>query len=257
MIVADVPSVPVRDALVLAAGNGDRFHNGTRQSKLLQPILGRPLIVRTLESAHAAGITRAVVVLGYQAERLRPVIDAAAPRGMAIEFAYNPEWHLENGVSVLAARERLADRRFALLMGDHLFESDVLARLLRWPAAFDDSLLAVDSRPTPPDVAAEATKVRLDGTRIVAIGKELPEYDALDTGMFVCAPAVFAAIETSRGGGDTTLSGGIRELARLGRMGAVDIGDASWYDIDTMADLEHAESVLIESEEAAAQAEPV
>ena len=30
-----VSFVPVRDALVLAAGNGDSFHDGSRQSKLL------------------------------------------------------------------------------------------------------------------------------------------------------------------------------------------------------------------------------
>src|SRR4030095_11514284 len=65
MIVTGVPSVPVRDALVLAAGNGDRFHNGSRQSKLLQPILGEPIILRTLRSARAAGITHVDVVLGY------------------------------------------------------------------------------------------------------------------------------------------------------------------------------------------------
>ena len=250
MIVAVAPSVPVRDALVLAAGNGDRFHNGTRQSKLLQPILGSPLIIRTLESATTAGITAAEVVLGYQADSLRSTIEAATPRGLHVHFSYNPDWHLENGVSVLAARERFA-RRFALLMGDHLFESDVLARLLRTGAGPGESLLAVDSRPAPADVAAEATKVRMDGAQIVAIGKDLDDYDALDTGMFVCSPVVFAAIDTSRRTGDTTLSGGIRELARRGLMRGVDIGNAAWYDIDTMADLEHAESLLIEQAERA------
>ena len=243
-------SIPVRDALVLAAGNGDRFHNGTSQSKLLQPILGSPLILRTLQGAHAAGISAVEVVLGYQADSLRAVIEAGTPRGLQVYFSYNPEWHLENGVSVLAARPRL-DGRFALLMGDHLFESDVLARLLRTPAEGDESLLAVDSRPAPPDVAMEATKVRMDGGQIVEIGKDLADYDALDTGMFVCSPVLFQAIDSSRRRGDTTLSGGIRELARLGLMRGIDIGNAAWYDIDTMADLEHAESVLIEQAERA------
>jgi choline kinase len=236
----------VRDALVLAAGNGDRFHNGTRQSKLLQPILGRPLIVRTLDTARAAGITAVEVVLGYQSDSLRDAIAAHARPGLHVHFSYNPAWHLENGVSVLAARTRLSDRRFALLMGDHLFEPGVLARLLNATAAGQESLLAVDSRPTPEAIAAEATKVRRSGDRIVAIGKDLVEYDALDTGMFVCAPALFDAIETSRATGDTTLSGGIRQLARRGLMRAIDIGNADWYDIDTVADLEHAETLLSE-----------
>ena len=248
-------SVPVRDALVLAAGNGDRFHNGSRRSKLLQPFQGRPLILRTLEHARDAGITAAEVVVGYQAESLRAAIRQATPRGLSVHFSYNADWHLENGVSVLAARDRLAGRRIALLMGDHLFESRVLERLLRVPAAADESLLAVDTRPAEPDIVAEATKVRLDGMRITAIGKDLIEYDALDTGMFVCAPPLFDALVESRASGDTTLSGGVRRLAGRGLMRGVDIGDADWYDIDTMMDLEHARRALVESLEPEPQAE--
>jgi 1L-myo-inositol 1-phosphate cytidylyltransferase len=251
--VTAVASVPVRDALVLAAGNGDRFRNTSHQSKLLQPILGRPLIIRTLESAHTAGIAAVEVVLGYQADRLRSLIEWHVPPGMQVHFSYNPEWHLENGVSLLAARERLDDRRFALLMGDHLFEPDVLAMLLRLELDDRESALAVDSRPTAKAIADEATKVRLQGTKIVAIGKDLIDYDALDTGMFVCSPAVFDAIDASRARGDTTLSGGIRQLAARGLMRGVDIGNAAWYDIDTMADLEHVETLLIDS---AAEVEP-
>jgi choline kinase len=241
---------PIKDALILAAGNGDRFHDGLRQAKLLQPILGDPIIIRTLTTARDAGIRRAEIVLGYQADSLRAVIEAAAPPDLAVHFCFNPEWHLENGVSVLAARDRFTDR-FALLMGDHLFEAPVLARLLAHPARHGECLLAVDSRPAAPEVAAEATKVRIDADRIIAIGKDLAAYDALDTGMFVCAPSLFAAIDASRAAGDTTLSGGIRRLAARRLMRAVDIGDADWYDIDTMDDLHHAESLLAERAETA------
>ena len=239
-------SVPVRDALVLAAGNGDRFHNGTRQSKLLQPLLGQPLILRTLETAREAGISAIEVVLGYQADAVRAVIERSVLPGVSIHFSLNPEWRLENGVSVLAARKRLQDRRFALLMGDHLFEAPVLARLLGMTVASGESLLAVDTRPADAAIAAEATKVRMTGTRITAIGKDLTTYDALDTGLFVCAPSLFGALDASRAAGDTTLSGGIRQLAARGLMRGVDIGDASWYDIDTMADLETVEHLLAE-----------
>ena len=238
--------VPVRDALVLAAGNGDRFHNGTRQSKLLQPLLGRPLILRTLDTARDAGIARFEVVLGYQADAVRAAIEQGAPAGVSIHFSINPDWHLENGVSVLSARARLQDRRFALLMGDHVFDPDVLTRLLALPTASGESLLAVDARPSTPEITEEATKVQMTAGRITAIGKTLSRFDALDTGLFVCTPLLFDALETSRATGDTTLSGGIRQLAAQGLMRGVDIGDSAWHDIDTMADLESAESLLAE-----------
>jgi choline kinase len=233
----------IDQALVLAAGNGDRFRNAGRESKLLQRVLGRPLIIRTIETARAAGIKRFEIVLGYQADRVRAAIEQQAPADVVLHFTHNPDWEQENGVSVLAARHRLRSR-FALLMGDHLFEARALRQLALAPVSPGESVLAVDSRPTSPEIAAEATKVRLRGTHITAIGKALTTYDALDTGLFVCAPSLFAALEVSCADGDTTLSGGIRMLAARGLMRAFDIGDANWYDIDTVEDLHSAESVL-------------
>ena len=234
----------VSRAVILAAGNGDRFHNPTHESKLLQPLLGQPILLRTLDAAYDAGIRQATVVLGYQADRVRALAEAGAPRGLEITFALNPEWRLENGVSALAARAAIDGDRFALLMGDHMFEPPVLQRMLRLDVDADESLLAIDARPVAPDVADEATKVRREGSRIVAIGKELTDYDALDTGVFVFSPLLFDALERARALGDTTLSGGVRELAARGLMRGVEIGEATWCDIDTLSDLAAAESAL-------------
>ena len=235
---------PVRRAIILAAGNGDRFRTATPDSKLLQPLLGRPILLRTLEAASEAGVQAVTIVLGYQAERIRARVERGAPEGLTVDFAFNPEWQLENGISAMAARPLVGDERFAVLMGDHVFEPEVLRRMLRLRVGKNDSLLAIDARPATPEQAAEATKVRRHGSRIVAIGKDLADYDALDTGVFVCAPVLFEALAVARAGGDTTLSGGIRHLAGRGLMHGVDIGDAAWCDIDTVSDLAAAELAL-------------
>ena len=237
-------SGPVRRAVILAAGNGDRFRTQGGESKLLQPLLGRPLLLRTIEAAREAGVRAVTVVLGYQADRVRALVEGGAPRDVSLSFAVNPDWHLENGVSALAARSIAGSERFALLMGDHVFEPPVLQRMLRLDAGEHDGLLAVDARPATPEQAAEATKVRRNGSRIVAIGKDLTEYDALDTGVFVFSPRLFGALEQARAHGDTTLSGGVRILASRGLMRAMEIGDAAWCDIDTQSDLSAAEAVL-------------
>jgi len=234
----------VRKAVILAAGNGDRFHTPTHDSKLLQPLLGQPILLRTLNAAAEAGITDVTVVVGYQADRVRALAERGAPSPLTLSFAYNAEWRLENGVSALAARPHTGAGRFALLMGDHVFEPPVLERMLRLPVGDDRSLLAVDAGEVAPELAAEATKVRRDGSRIVAIGKDLDDYDALDTGLFVFSPHLYAALEDARAQGDTTLSGGVRQLAARGVMHAVEIGGATWCDIDTLSDLAAAESVL-------------
>jgi choline kinase len=237
-------SRPIRRAVILAAGNGDRFHTAAHDSKLLQPLLGQPILLRTITAAHEAGVQHITVVLGYQAERVRALAERAATPRLSLSFAVNPQWRLENGVSALAAWPLVGDDPFALLMGDHVFDPEVLARMLRHPLGARESLLAVDTSHVPRAVADEATKVRRDGSRIVAIGKDLVEYDALDTGVFVCAPALFDALGAAQAGGDTTLSGGIRQLARQGLMRAFEIGDARWCDIDTISDLAAAESAL-------------
>lgn len=241
---SDTPPGPTH-AVVLAAGDGDRFrstHPGSH--KLLHAFRGRPLLRRTLEAARDGGIEHVTIVIGYQADRVRAAVDTWAPGGLTISYAINADWHLENGVSVLAARGLAGRGHVALLMGDHVFDPAVLRRLRAVPLAPDESVLAVDAGLVDAAVADEATKVRLDGSRIAAIGKDLAVYDALDTGMFVCAPNLFDALDAARAAGDTTLSGGIRELAARGLMQAFDIGSADWRDIDTAGDLEEAEHAL-------------
>lgn len=241
---SSVTSVTVRDAVILAAGNGDRFKNPQRESKLLHPFNGQPLIIRTLETAAAAGLTHLNVVLGYQADRVRAIIERHAMPGITIQFAVNPDWDLENGVSALTARDICRANRFVLLMGDHLFEPDVLKRLVGLPSDPRDSLLGIDSTTTDPEIVTEATKVRLAGDRIVAIGKHLTAWDAIDTGLFVFTPLIFEALEEAIDSGETTLSAGVQRLAASGQMRGADLGPASWCDIDTVGDLQLAESLF-------------
>jgi 1L-myo-inositol 1-phosphate cytidylyltransferase len=241
-------SVPVRDAVVLAAGNGDRFKNPHYPSKLLHPVLGTPLILRTLDTAAEAGILRFVVVLGYEASRVRTAIERHAMPGTSIRFTYNPDWQLENGISALRAQKLCNGGRFALLMGDHLFDPSVLQRLATENAAAGDCLLAIDDTSKEAAATEEATKVRLEGDRIVQIGKSLVQWDALDTGLFVFNASVFEALEEARQHGETTLSAGVQRLASKGLMRGVPVGGAAWCDVDTLDDLHAAESLVAAAE---------
>jgi choline kinase len=240
-------SSAVSDAVILAAGNGDRFRHESPRSKLLTPIAGAPLLGRTLDAAHRAGIATVHLVVGYDADRVVEVASSVAPAGLRVHPHLNPEWRLENGISVLAARSCLQDRPFALLMGDHLFDAPALQRLRSARRRAGETLLCVDRRPVPSEVAEEATRVRLTAGRVTAIGKGLEPYDALDTGLFICDPAVFAALDESCGTGDTTLSGGIRRLTEAGMVRGVDIGDARWCDVDTLDDVQQAERVAADA----------
>src|SRR4030095_5395423 len=179
-------SEPVRRAVILAAGNGDRFHSNTSTSKLLAPVAGMPLISRTIFTAAQAGVRLIDVVVGYEAGAVERTAAAATPPGVTLRFHRNDRWHEENGTSALVVRPHVGNERFALLMGDHVFHWRVLQYLVRQTVRGNDSLLAIDkSSITAAAQVAEATKVRMHGDRITAIGKQLDPFDAIDTGVFV------------------------------------------------------------------------
>src|SRR5690606_1224821 len=94
-------------------------------------------------------------------------------------------------------------------------------------------LLAVDDDVGRMDIDMEdVTRVLHDDGRILAIGKEMPRFNAFDTGVFLCTPAVLQALERAFAAGDSSLSGAVRELSSRDRARAVAIAGAYWADVD-------------------------
>ena len=203
-----------------------------------------PLISRTLVTAARAGADVIDMIVGYEADAVCATAAQTPLSGVTLRFHHNERWHEENGVSALVARPHVGDDRFALLMGDHVFDWRVLELMLGQQVADGESLLAIDCHEASPARVAEATKVRLDGDRIIAIGKQVSPFDALDTGVFVFSSSIFAALEESAAAGDTSLSGGVRRLAARGLMRGVDSCGSAWWDLDTVEDLDQLQSSI-------------
>jgi choline kinase len=220
-------------ALILAAGNGSRLRNvsGTLPKPLV-PFNGRPLLEHILLGARDAGIERFVIVVGYRGDAIRSWVASRHFRAMRIDFVENSEYNKSNGISVLRGGEAIY-QNFLLLMSDHIFESETAAALLRQRIEDDGTILAVDRKLETIFDMDDATKVRCIGDYIVDIGKEITCYDAVDTGMFLCTPAIFAALERATVNGNCSLSDGMRVLAAKRKLRAFDIGNALWQDVDT------------------------
>ena len=92
----------------------------------------------------------------------------------------------------------------------------------------------------------DAMKVQTRGNNIVAIGKDLRNYDAIDTGLFVCPMEIFAYFDKAKKNDDCSLADGMRLMAIDNKVRAVDIGDAWWQDVDTPQMLEHAAEMIAE-----------
>jgi len=232
--------------LILAAGNGSRLIKASGGSpKPLVKLHGKSLLEHVILGAREAGIDRFVIVVGFGADAMRQWFAGRRLDGVSVSVVENVEYHKDNGVSVLKARDQIREP-FLLLMADHIFEPRTANALLAEPLMTDEVILAVDPKLDTIFDLDDATKVRRDGDHIVDIGKEIAEYDAFDTGMFLCSPALFDVLESVIKEGNCSLSDGMRVLGREGRFRAFDIEDAAWQDVDTPEALAYAESIFVQ-----------
>ena len=234
--------------LILAAGRGSRLRQRA-DSKPLLPLLGVPLIERSIRAAQAAGADRFVVVTGHAAPAVEAFLATLARRlGVTIDTVRNPHWATtENGRSVLAARRLMGDEPFLLTMADHLVSVELIRRLLDQAPPDAELTLAVDQDKDNPLVDLDdVTRVRWQAGRIQAIGKGLEPYDGFDTGVFLATPALFDALERAEARGEgTTLSAAVAELARRGSARVVPVTGAFWCDVDDDQALARAERALL------------
>ena len=227
----------VESAVILMAGVGSRL--GAAIAKPLVEIGGRPLICYTLEALQSAGVRTLHAVMGGNSESLSRELAPLIPPGMTLNIIVNAEWQKQNGVSVLAAAPHVRSS-FVLTMGDHLFELGVLQALLEGSDPQQVNL-AIDRKIDSIFDLDDATKVQTEGDQVVGIGKQLTQYDAIDTGVFLCSEELFDYLKAAQRDGDCSLSDGVRAMAADGKVRAVDIGDAWWQDVDTPEMLARAE----------------
>ena len=232
--------------LIIAAGKGSRLRQ-SGDSKPLIPILGVPLIERVIRSAQMAGADEFIVVIGYQGDRVGDFLKRLAERlAIRITPLVNDEWEKENGLSVLKARGILHEP-FLLLMADHLFEPRRASALTTLKLANGEIALGVDRDTGNTLVDMEdVTRVKVEDGKIRDIGKGLADFNGFDTGIFLCSPAIFGALEQSREvNDDTTLSGAVRVLAAEGLAQAISTS-GFWIDVDDSAALKKAEKALLD-----------
>ncbi len=243
-IFGDVGKGPITKAVIIAAGNGSRLQG--YQDGCPKPLLtvgGVHLLQRVILSAKKIGITEFVIVIGYQAARIRRTINRKK-LGVKITWVRNLDWRQPNGVSVLKARRHVYGK-FLLFMSDHIFDYKILNKIKNVDLGNDGGLLCIDHNLTRIPNLDDATKVRTENSRLINLDKSLADFNAIDTGIFVCTPDLFDALGQSQDTGDFSLSGGIRVLAQDGRMRTFDIGDSFWQDVDTIPDAKYAERLLL------------
>ncbi len=217
-------------AVIVAAGRGSRLMN--ERPKTLLPISGSTILEHIIRNLHKAGIDEFIIVLGYRGEMIETYLRQKENFGFKIKTVFNEHWKGGNGLSVYAARQAVQNDPFILSMSDHIVSPNALKRVIE--STQKTNLLLVDPNVERIFDIDDATKVVLEGARIVRIGKELADYNGIDCGIFRLKPDFFAGIEAELEKGEESISGAVRELIRKGDMEAVFMRENEWWiDIDT------------------------
>ena len=96
-------------AVVLAAGKGTRMKS--ELPKVLCEVAGRPMVEYVLDALEASGITESIVVVGYEADRVR----SALAHRSGLTYVEQTE-QLGTGHAVMVCQEELSTHDGSVLI---------------------------------------------------------------------------------------------------------------------------------------------
>jgi histidinol-phosphate/aromatic aminotransferase/cobyric acid decarboxylase-like protein len=253
------PHRPVRKAVILAAGVGNRLRPLTdRLPKCLVPVNGVPILVNTLTHLADSGVRETVIVVGHLKEIILERIGDRF-RGMKITYVESERYATTNNIySLWLAREYL-DEDALLLEADVYFERELLDSLMC--AGGENHAAVVRHQPW-----MSGTVVRLDKhdniEAMVGSRRQGPDFDYSNT---------FKTVNIYRLGGrflrenflprlDAAITSGkvhdyyetvLNELCNRDglTMAAVRCDDISWIEIDNQDDLTAANYLFASQEQ--------
>ena len=122
-------------AIILAAGMGKRLGEYTKDNtKCMVPVNGIRLIDRMLEQLSTLGLSRLVIVVGYQGQNLMNHIGDRFDGKLKVEYITNPVFDRTNNIySLFLAKDKLCEDDTILLESDLIFESTMLEKIISDP----------------------------------------------------------------------------------------------------------------------------
>ncbi len=124
------------NALLLAAGSGERFHPfNTYRAKPMFPVCNRPLLSWLVDRVVDSGITEIGIVVGWQDGSVRSYFADGSRFGCRITYIDQPE-AAGTADAVVCARDFIGDNPTLVILGDLYIQADAIPAVL---SAFEGS----------------------------------------------------------------------------------------------------------------------
>lgn len=246
-------------AIILAAGMGRRLGELTKNNtKCMVEVNGITLIDRLLGQLSGLALSRVVIVVGYEGEKLKRYIGNRFDSALKIEYVENPIYDKTNNIYSLAlAKEYMMEEDTLLIESDLIFEDRLFAMILENPYPNLALVAKYESW-------MDGTMVRIDSECNILdfVPKHSFNYDEADsyyktvniyklskefsTNIYI----PFLEAYTKALGNNEYYEQVLRVITFLDKveLKALPIGDERWYEIDDVQDLDIAETIFSEGE---------
>lgn len=237
----------VKTAVIMAAGLGSRFGKMTESMpKGFIEVGGTAMVVRSVETLVACGITRIIIGTGYKKEAYEQLADIYPQ----IECVYSERYASTNSMYTLYnCREAIGNDDFLLLESDIVYSRNAITELMECP--HPDVMLITpvtkfqDQYYVEHDSTGRLTNCSTDKTEVNAAG-ELVGIHKLSAEFFsrMCRDYAAVAAEKPKMGYEYELLSMSQNVMPVHVLNAKDV---KWYEIDDESDLEYAERNIIKS----------
>jgi 1L-myo-inositol 1-phosphate cytidylyltransferase len=225
---------PVKNAVILAAGKSSRFRDqGVLKPKVLMQVGGLGLLERAILTLHSTGVEHFRITVGaYKEQVMTEMKSLERLKGIDIEYVECDDYELGNGVSFAAGAAGFSEA-FFLTMSDHIFSPDTIRDFVKkTKEAPHLPALACDADLENIFDMDDATKVASRDGFIHNIGKEIKEYNLVDTGLFYFPKGYGSTIAEKAEQGAHSVSGIIQHFIDGDGVRAVVLDNAQWQDVD-------------------------
>ena len=241
-------------AIILAAGMGKRLGDLTRNNtKCMVEVNNVPLIDRALTQLSRLDLSRVILVIGYEGDKLRAHVGESY-KGLKITYIENPVYDKTNNIySLSLAKKELQEDDTLLIESDLIFEGQLLDKLVNNPYP---NLALVDKYETWMD----GTMVKLDDDNNIVnfVPKKAFRYDEVDSyyktvniykfsrDFLKNSYVPFLEAYTKALGNNEYYEQVLRVITLLDKcdLKALPLEGEKWYEIDDIQDLDIAETIF-------------